>query len=386
MNKNKWNFECDEDKLSQNGYEEFNEKLLNYYTNTRYNSANDLIKEQLINEVFEIYRGKNIFPIDYYSFNGIKNGIMKARNYSAKLKIIEGQKILNTGAGVGVGVNNFLFKNMYQARNINDKFNAIEKFEFDKKLKTAIRFAMEFDKNASPKAVMGGIRMQGAMPSNFRPMNAKLLYERYTKENGTIFDYAMGFGGRMFGAVSSIKNFKYIGVDPNPDTFRNLKILKEHLKNVLKRNDDDIKIYQECSENFKLPPNSIDFSFSSPPYFNLEIYTEDDNQSYNKFDNLELWFEKYLKVTIENIYTALKNDTFFGINIADFKHKGKDIKVVDRVFEICKNIGFDYYETLSLKIPSRTNRKQNDKKEGIFIFKKGNPEIQKKTNEQLSLF
>ena len=41
-------------------------------------------------------------------------------------------------------------------------------------------------------------------------MKAKALYEKYCPENGIIYDFACGFGGRMLGALSSKKNFKYL--------------------------------------------------------------------------------------------------------------------------------------------------------------------------------
>jgi len=47
---------------------------------------------------------------------------------------------------------------------------------------------------------------------NFLPIRAKAIYERFCPENGYVYDYSAGFGGRMLGALSSKNNYTYIAV------------------------------------------------------------------------------------------------------------------------------------------------------------------------------
>ena len=42
------------------------------YTKDKYMKADDVLKEQMIQEVFNIYRTKNIFPITYYNIKLFK--------------------------------------------------------------------------------------------------------------------------------------------------------------------------------------------------------------------------------------------------------------------------------------------------------------------------
>ena len=59
---------------------------------------------------------------------------------------------------------------------------------------------------------------------NFPPLTARLLYEKYTDhieqdEPLNIYDPSSGWGGRILGAMSSLKKIHYIGTDPNTDNF-----------------------------------------------------------------------------------------------------------------------------------------------------------------------
>ena len=52
-----------------------------------------------------------------------------------------------------------------------------------------------------------------------------------------------------------------------------------------------MKIYKQGSE-CKLPAEivgNMDFAFSSPPYFNLEKYSDEETQCYVKFSKLNEW-------------------------------------------------------------------------------------------------
>src|SRR5699024_7475551 len=40
-----------------------------------------------------------------------------------------------------------------------------------------------------PTSVTGGLRLVGSAPTNFRPMNAKAIYERFCPKGGTIYDF-----------------------------------------------------------------------------------------------------------------------------------------------------------------------------------------------------
>lgn len=183
-----------------------------------------------------------------------------------------------------------------------------------------------------------------------------------------------GFGGRMLGALSSKKNFKYVGTDPNVETMYHLQQLGEYIEAVTGR-EDSYELHCCGSEDFKGNPNSIDFAFSSPPYFDLEVYSDDPTQCYNKFPKLDEWLEGYVRQTIKNIKYMLKPGKFYAVNIADFKvGSGGECAYVDEWIRLSTEEGMPLFDTVYLGVTARAGSKEQAagelKKENILIFKK----------------
>ena len=59
---------------------------------------------------------------------------------------------------------------------------------------------------------------------------------------------------------------------------------------------------------YEILPDNIDLAFSCPPYFDLEVYSKDNTQSYNEYSNYEEWLEKYWRQTIKICYDKLKQN------------------------------------------------------------------------------
>ena len=183
-----------------------------------------------------------------------------------------------------------------------------------------------------------------------------------------------GFGGRMLGALSSNNNYRYVGTDPCTETMYHLHQLGEYIEQVTER-EDSYELHCCGSEDFKGPANSIDFAFSSPPYFNLEVYSDEPTQCYNKFPELNQWLEGYVRQTIKNIYHMLKPGKVYAVNIADFKVGGdQTVAYVDEWIRISSEEGMPLFDTVYLGVTPRAGSKEQAagelKKENILIFKK----------------
>ena len=130
----------------------------------------------------------------------------------------------------------------------------------------------------------------------------------------------------------------------------------------------------------ELPPDYFDIVFSSPPYFTKEQYSEDENQSCNKFgDSLDSWINGFLKPVISNMYKITKPGGYFIINIADIKINGKihDLETVTK--EYSKECGFTFVELVKMKMGRTFGTIKRDKDgkpidsekyEPVFVFKK----------------
>ncbi|MGL5328957.1 MAG: DNA methyltransferase [Peptostreptococcaceae bacterium] len=195
--------------------------------------------------------------------------------------------------------------------------------------------------------------------SNFRPTVAKYIYNTYGN-NGIVWDMSCGWGGRLFGFLSSNCN-KYIGTEPSKLTYEGLVKLKEDYNYINK----DIEINCIGSEDFSLLNNEVDLCFTSPPYFDTEKYADEETQSYIKFPSKNEWLEGYLHKTISNCYLALKTGGYMIINIANTKNF-TDIE--NETIRLAIEDGFEHEDTLNLILSSISGK--GVKREPVFIFKK----------------
>lgn len=384
-----WNFEPVFES-QENGYEDVTDEIKKY-TAVDYLALRDkrdaakgdtsLVTkyqaemDKMVDDVLAIYREKNIFPIQYYSEMGILDEISRCIEYKA---FWEGNTV-SCGAGIGTSLCNFLFPNLFDTPSQHDldKKDArslFEKFHNDSYLRKAILFCFGYKSGCPlPTSVMGGLRLVGSAPTNFRPMNAKAVYERFCEPGGIIFDSSCGFGGRMLGCLSSKNDYKYVGCDPNTETMYHLHQLGNYIEQVTDR-EGSFELHCCGSEMFKGPEESIDFAFSSPPYFDLEVYSDEPTQCYNKFPKLNDWLEGFVRMTIRNIVRMLKRGKVYAINIADFSTGGSTVAYVDEWIRISKEEGAPLFDTVYLGVTARAGSKEQAagelKKENILVFKK----------------
>ena len=171
----------------------------------------------------------------------------------------------------------------------------------------------------------------GQVVTNFSPLTARWIYEKYLGElspqsNYKVYDPCAGWGGRLLGSLCSNLPTCYIGTDVNTENRGCYEELGEfYNSNCDGRNT--YEIYYEGSEvigdnsEFQKHINDIDFVFTSPPYFNKEIYSDDVEQSAIKFPNYDDWLRGYLEPTLKTCYDVLKTERYCLINISDVKRQ-----------------------------------------------------------------
>ena len=196
---------------------------------------------------------------------------------------------------------------------------------------------------------------------NFPPLTAKFLYEHFTEhikdEKITVYDPSSGWGGRILGAMCSDRNLHYVGTDPNPDNigryenvadfynthcFQSNPFWGHNEPNTYEVFRDGSEVIGE-NEKFRLYKNKLDFVFTSPPYFNREQYSQDENQSFKKFSAYEDWRDNFLRPTLETCFSFLRNDRYICWNIADIKiGDNKYIPLEQDSIDIIEGLGGEY--------------------------------------------
>lgn len=186
--------------------------------------------------------------------------------------------------------------------------------------------------------------------SIFKPSIAKYICMKYSNEGDMVGDYSCGFGARMMGAVSC--NRSYIGCDP---------LTTNELEEMARFFDfKNYKLIKSGSENYCGEENSIDLYWSSPPYLDKEMYSNDLSQAYNQ--GKDYFYNIYWKKTLENVKYMLKPGKWFGLNIMD---------KYPQMIDMAKEQFGEIKETIGLKTVRShlTKEKGVEKFEPIYMFR-----------------
>tara|TARA_B100000287_G_scaffold47148_4_gene42046 strand:+ start:3156 stop:4745 length:1590 start_codon:yes stop_codon:yes gene_type:complete len=209
---------------------------------------------------------------------------------------------------------------------------------------------------------------------NYPPMTAKYLYERFTddikdQEVINIYDPSSGWGGRILGAMAcrDDRSIHYVGTDPNPDNFygseggskyeslADFYNTQTYRGNPFFSETNTYHQFMEGSEEIQYHPDfqqykgNLDLIFTSPPYFNREAYSEDENQSYKKYGNTyESWRDGFLRPTLETCYHWLKSDRYMLWNIADLLVSGDYLPLEQDSIDILEGLGMEYKYVLKM--------------------------------------
>ena len=198
--------------------------------------------------------------------------------------------------------------------------------------------------------------------SNFRPTIARYIYMTYCEAGATVLDPCMGYGGRLLGSIVSPTIYSYHGVDPCVKTYDGNCRLDVEL-NESSHN----KFFNVPFEDFTTTM-LYDFVFTSPPYFDLEKYSDEPTQSYIRYPHYDEWVKGFLEPLIKKSYGYLKKGRYFAINV----HGEKLIKEIKR---LCEEKGFSLEDTLHMRLSRMPGKginkiKTKFKTEPIFIWKK----------------
>lgn len=149
--------------------------------------------------------------------------------------------------------------------------------------------------------------------SFFKPILAAAIYRHILKdtEYPVVIDPCAGFGGRMLGFKSIYPNGKYIGIEPNIDTFNELLELSKNFSNI--------ELYNCKLEDYTGDRN-CDITFTSIPYYNTEKYSQNI-----RYESLEDWKNTFLRslhnfknthiIVSKKLYDdlSLENDILYNI-------------------------------------------------------------------------
>lgn len=283
------------------------------------------------------------------------------------------EKLIHTVAGYQVA--DTFHRHRIEA-SANGMHSPMSSFNDDKRLRKAIRLSIKYTDTGlvSPTGLLSLVNGTQAC-SNFRPGFAAYIYKMFCKPNSTVLDTSTGYGGRLLGAFASGVVGKYIGIDPNTKTHQaNLQIIESLFLagrcefNLVNLPAEDVRL-----NSFE---GQCDFAFTSPPYFNKEIYSEEETQSCNRYLSSDEWVQKFLKPMLRLIYVSLKPGAKAALNVAEFVTVKSEKKLIrfplgEQTRLTGKSVGFIIKDELSFQLQSRFGEKNREVAfEPVIIFQK----------------
>jgi 16S rRNA G966 N2-methylase RsmD len=188
-----------------------------------------------------------------------------------------------------------------------------------------------------------------AKSTMYRPQMAKMIVTKLKAKR--VLDPCAGWGGRMLGCIAS--GAEYVAFEPNTETYNGLMQLIEFL-NI----GDKVRIIKDSAlEMEKYNIGEFDLILTSPPYFDLEVYSDENTQSIKGCDTYKIWVDKFLEPLTNLALGHLKEDGWSCWNV----HSVGKMKMIDDIKYIHKNYP---HQTIFSIISSKrqTNQTNNAKK------------------------
>ena len=215
----------------------------------------------------------------------------------------------------------------------------------------------------------------------YRPILAKIVVSQLEDIN-SVLDISVGWGGRMLGSSSLDKDVRYVGIEPCKKTYDGLCKIKEilDLQNVqLINKPAEIALFEDIPLTEK-----FDLALTSPPYFNLEIYSNEQTQSLN-YGSYENWIEHFLKPVIINVLSRVKYSAW---SVKNFK-TDKKYNLLDDIIKIHEENNWKMSDDLIFTMSNSKRpgiKKNQDSSGGNGVQEGSKAQLVKKTEENTYIF
>lgn len=235
----------------------------------------------------------------------------------------------------------------------NHKGNSVAGLITEEALRKAIWLNLRMHSTPYKSEIRRTIVLSSGMSSvtKYRAGLSKHIAKKYSAEK--VLDCCVGWGGRMLGSLAA--GATYTGFEPDPNTFRGLRGI---LEDVGKTAD----IHNEPAETglVKLQSGVYDLVLTSPPYYNLEMYTAGDQSV--KEQTWEEWVDGWLKPVVKECLRCLKPDGKSCWSVKNFK-SDKKYPLADVVRDIHAEFGWVLLDIISVSGPGRPGAKKASEEE-----------------------
>jgi 16S rRNA G966 N2-methylase RsmD len=224
---------------------------------------------------------------------------------------------------IGMKLCEHFFPNFYDIE--DKKGNSFKSLWTAKNLEKVLRWNRKSHSTPYLSEIKRGVYFNFGLPKStmYRPQMAKMLVSNLGGVK--VFDPCAGWGGRMLGSIAAGAEL-YTAFEPNTETYKNLLRLVSFLEI-----QDKVLIYNDSALNMgKYDINNIDIVLTSPPYFDLEVYTHEDTQSITGCTSYRDWVDKFLEPLVVGALSTLKLNGWSCWNV----HNVGKMKMIDDIAQI----------------------------------------------------
>lgn len=207
--------------------------------------------------------------------------------------------------------------------------------------------------------------------SNFDPVLAECMFRWFCPDGGKVLD---PFGGEQTkGYVAGALGLEYHACEIRQD--------QVDVDNKATAIFDNVHYY--CGDSCKIEDiikeRGFDMCFTSPPYYDLEVYSKEDMSALGTYDE----FMAMYRDIFQACYNMMNDHSFLVVKVGEIRDRKSGIYrgfVPDNI-KCMEEIGFSYYNELTLISPAGTapvrarrsmkNRKVVKLHQNVLVFYKG---------------
>jgi 16S rRNA G966 N2-methylase RsmD len=220
---------------------------------------------------------------------------------------------------------------------------------------------IELYKTITPRHVREALWKVTREATSFRPTNIIAIIQMFNSTK--VLDFCAGWGDRLLGAIAA--GVPYTGIDPNP-------VLHKGYQKIIKtfaENPENYVMIENIAQTAVIPGNDYDLIFTSPPYFDLEVYIPPGNpgeelQSIFTNKTEQSWFNDFLIPAMKNAYNHLAKNGKMVININQKNRNETYVRnMITQMIRDCKDIVY-------LGVIGYSNERHTDNVQPMWVFTK----------------
>lgn len=262
---------------------------------------------------------------------------------------------INTG---NKSSNGFHIKNRWSVDHARNP-SALRSWETEKGIKGALNalFTMPGLDEVSKKTLRSCLSLRKYIASQFKPSIAKSFYDKFRSKN--ILDFSMGWGDRLAGFYASNTGQYYVGIDPNtmnhPNYQKQVEFYEKHRTMLEVKKDTEFHQFPAEDFDYSKYTDFFDTVFTSPPYFDIERYSDDDTQSWKRYKTIDRWNKEFLHTTLQRIIPTVIDGGIIAINISDVYSWGKWQSIVEPLLQYMESEPVTYKGSIGMELAQRPN-------------------------------